>query len=255
MPSLSSFCAGPEPLEPVFDQKGGDAARPGIGPGLGIDDQGLRVMAVGDPQLRTVQDVAVALSVGAQPHRDDIRAGLGLAHGERTDMLARDQLRQVFALLRLAAVAPDLVDAEVRMRTVGEADRSRGAAHFLHRDAMRQIAHAGAAVFFLDGDPVQAECPHFRPQLDREAVGPVDLGGERGDAVLGKAAHRRPQHVDLGAEVKVERRKPRVLHGSEMAASIGAVEKTRTSTEFPPQRPQRCASTNSATTARQGRRD
>ena len=29
----------------------------------------------------------------------------------------------------------------------------------------------------------------------------------------------------------------------------GAVEKTRTSTEFPPQRPQRCASTNSATTA------
>ena len=29
----------------------------------------------------------------------------------------------------------------------------------------------------------------------------------------------------------------------------GAVEKTRTSTGFPPQRPQRCASTNSATTA------
>src|SRR5579875_739516 len=35
-------------------------------------------------------------------------------------------------------------------------------------------------------------------------------------------------------------------------AWIGAVEKTRTSTEFPPQRPQRCASTNSATTARLG---
>src|SRR5712691_2615320 len=33
-------------------------------------------------------------------------------------------------------------------------------------------------------------------------------------------------------------------------AKLGAVEKTRTSTEFPPQRPQRCASTNSATTAR-----
>src|SRR5277367_4119767 len=32
----------------------------------------------------------------------------------------------------------------------------------------------------------------------------------------------------------------------------GAVEKTRTSTEFPPQRPQRCASTNSATTACRG---
>src|SRR6266852_6419474 len=34
-------------------------------------------------------------------------------------------------------------------------------------------------------------------------------------------------------------------------AGFGAVEKTRTSTEFPPQRPQRCASTSSATTARQ----
>src|SRR5437868_1046614 len=35
-----------------------------------------------------------------------------------------------------------------------------------------------------------------------------------------------------------------------LAFQVGAVEKTRTSTEFPPQRPQRCASTNSATTAR-----
>ena len=36
--------------------------------------------------------------------------------------------------------------------------------------------------------------------------------------------------------------------------SDGAVEKTRTSTGFPPQRPQRCASTSSATTACQRRR-
>ena len=34
-----------------------------------------------------------------------------------------------------------------------------------------------------------------------------------------------------------------------MVSYIGAVEKTRTSTGLPPQRPQRCASTNSATTA------
>ena len=35
-----------------------------------------------------------------------------------------------------------------------------------------------------------------------------------------------------------------------VAACAGAVEKTRTSTAFRPQRPQRCASTSSATTAR-----
>ena len=45
------------------------------------------------------------------------------------------------------------------------------------------------------------------------AVGAVDLGGERRDAVLGEAAHRRPQHVDLGTEIKIERREPRVAHG------------------------------------------
>ena len=39
----------------------------------------------------------------------------------------------------------------------------------------------------------------------------------------------------------------RLIEPGELSA--GAVEKTRTSTEFPPQRPQRCASTNSATTA------
>ena len=191
MPSLSSFCAGRNPLHALLDQEGGDAARPGIGPGLGVDDQRVGVMAVGDPHLRAVQDIAVALLVGAQPHRDDIGAGAGLAHRQRADMLARDQLRQVFALLRLAAVAADLVDAEVGVRAVGEADRGRGAADLLHRDAMREIAHAGAAVFLLDRDAVQAERAHLGPQLDRETVGPVDLGGERRDLVLGEIAHRR----------------------------------------------------------------
>ncbi len=98
------------------------------------------------------------------------------------------------------------------MGTVGEPDRGRGTADFLHRHTMREVAHAGAAIFLLDGDAVQAERAHFGPQLDREAVGPVDLGGERRDTVLGKVAHRRAQHVDFGTEVEVEGRKPCVLH-------------------------------------------
>src|SRR5271170_2088498 len=79
---------------------------------------------------------------------------------------------------------------------------------------MREIAHAGAAIFFLDCDAVQAERTHFGPQLDRKPIGPVDLGGERRYSILGKAADCGPQHVDLRAEVKVEGRKPRVLHES-----------------------------------------
>jgi hypothetical protein len=53
----------------------------------------------------------VALPVGAGAHGDHVRAGAGLAHGERADMLAADQHRQVPAFLRLGAVQADLVDA------------------------------------------------------------------------------------------------------------------------------------------------
>ena len=77
---------------------------------------------------------------------------------------------------------------------------------------MREIAHPGAAIFLLDRDAVQPERAHLGPQLDRKAVGAVDLGGDRRDPVLGKVAHRRAQHVDLGAEIVVEHREAGVLH-------------------------------------------
>ena len=57
-------------------------------------------------------------------------------------MFAGDQLGQIFALLRLAAVAADLVDAEIGMRAVGQADRGGSARNLLHGDAMMQIAEA-----------------------------------------------------------------------------------------------------------------
>jgi hypothetical protein len=54
-------------------------------------------------------------------------------------MLARDQLGQILALLRIAAVAADLIDAQVGVRAVGEPNRRRAAAQFLHRDAVLEI--------------------------------------------------------------------------------------------------------------------
>ena len=89
-----------ETLEALLDQEGGDAARAGVGVGLGVDHQRVGVGAVGDPELGAVEDVAVALLLGPQLHRDDIGAGARLGHRERADVLARDQLRQIVALLR-----------------------------------------------------------------------------------------------------------------------------------------------------------
>src|SRR5262249_25869800 len=114
------------------------------------------------------------------------------------------QLRQVAALLLGGAVAADLVDAQVRVRAVGEPDRGRAARDLLHGDAMRQIAEPRAAELLLDRDPVQAERAHARPQVARKNVAAVDLGGARRDLVGREAAHGVAQRVDLLAEVEVE---------------------------------------------------
>ncbi len=120
-------------------------------------------------------------------------------------MLAGDELRQIARLLRLAAVAHDLVDAEVRMRAVGEADRAGGARHFLHRHAMLEIAEAKPAVFLGRGDPVQAERPHLRPQVAGEQVVAVDRCGARGDLLVGELSRAVADHLGALAEVEVER--------------------------------------------------
>ena len=99
------------------------------------------------------------------------------------------------------------------MRAVGEADRRRAAADLLDCNAVLEIAEARAAVLLLDRDAVQAERAHLRPQLARERVGLVDLGGNRRDLVGGERAHRVAQLVGRFAEAEVERRIVVAEHG------------------------------------------
>src|SRR5262249_25452097 len=120
------------------------------------------------------------------------------------DVLPGNQLRQIFPALLFGAVAPDLVDAEVGVRAVRQTDRRRAARDFLHRHAMGEIAEAGAAVLLLDGDAVQAERTHLRPQIAREGVALVDLIGARRNLVIGKAARGLAQHVDVLAKPEIE---------------------------------------------------
>ena len=119
-------------------------------------------------------------------------------------MLAADQLGQVFALLLVIAPAADLVDAKVRVGAVAQADRGRGARDFFLRDDMLEIAEAEPAPFLLDGDAVQPELAHLRPQMPREFVLLVDLGGDRRDLVGREALGRVADRVGHFAEVEVE---------------------------------------------------
>ena len=72
------------------------------------------------------------------------------------------------------------------------------------RDAMLEIAEPGAAIFFLDGNAVQTERAELRPEIARELVGPVDLGGARRDLIRGKIADRLADCIGGFAKIEIE---------------------------------------------------
>ena len=92
------------------------------------------------------------------------------------------------------------------MGAVGEADGGRGAAHLLDGDDVLEVAQPRAAILLLDRDAVQAELAHLGPQLAREAVGLVDLGGDRRHLVGGETLDLLAQRVGGLAQTEIERR-------------------------------------------------
>ena len=177
---------------------------PAVRVGLGVDHQDLGVRPVGDPHLRAVEDVAVAPAHRPRAHPHHVRARARLAHGERADMLARDQLGQVAPALGGGAVQLDLVDAEVGVRAVAEPNRGRGPAHLLHRDAMLQIAEPAAAFLLVHGDAEKPEIAQPGPEVARELVANVDLLRPRRNLRLREALDRRADHVRRLAEPEIQ---------------------------------------------------
>ena len=119
-------------------------------------------------------------------------------------MLAADELGQVLGSLLRRAIALDLVDAEVAVRAVRQAHRSRGARDFFHGNHVGQIAHVGTAIFLAHGNAQHAQSAHLLPQVHGELVGAVYLGGARCDLFLGKGVHCVAQCVNVFAELEIE---------------------------------------------------
>ena len=69
---------------------------------------------------------------------------------------------------------------------------------------MLEIAEPGAAIFLLDGNPVQAERADLRPEIARELVALVDFGGARRDLVARKVLHGLADRVRGLAEIEIE---------------------------------------------------
>ena len=106
------------------------------------------------------------------------------------------------------AVPVDLVDAEIGMRAIGQADRGRGAGDLLHRDHVLQIAHAGAAILLLDGDAEHAEIAELAPQIHRERVVAIDPSRARRDLIGREGLDLSAQHVGGLAQIEIQSSDP-----------------------------------------------
>ena len=119
-------------------------------------------------------------------------------------MVAADQFGQVFLALGIVAVEVDLVDAQVGVGAVGQANGGGGTGDLFHHQGVGQITHIGAAVFFADGDAQYAQITELLPHLQGELVALVHLGGDRRDFLLGEVAHAVTQGDQGFVQAKIE---------------------------------------------------
>ena len=70
---------------------------------------------------------------------------------------------------------------------------------------MVQIAKAQTAILLGHGDAMQAKLAHLGPELTREAVTGVDLGGQRCDLLGGEAGSDVTDGVGGLAKAKIHR--------------------------------------------------
>src|SRR5436305_14811843 len=104
-------------------------------------------------------------------------------------MLAAHQLGQVSITLRIRAVQPDLVYAQVGMGAVGEPDRAGRARDLFHGNRVCEIAETGAAPALRHCHPQQSLFTEGRPEVTRKLVAAVDLRRPRCNAFRREATY------------------------------------------------------------------
>ena len=109
------------------------------------DGVGVRHAGVGDPVLRAVQDVVVAVAHRATAHRRDVGPGVGLGEAVTRLDLARGDARQVRLLELLGGEVHDRQHAELRDQHRHRRRRA-SARELLGHDRLGHHVGAGAAV-------------------------------------------------------------------------------------------------------------
>ncbi|MNS87604.1 hypothetical protein D3C72_1215520 [compost metagenome] len=127
--------------------------------------EGAGTRRVGDEALGAVDDVVVAIQLGARLQRGGVGAGVRLGQRERDDQLAAGDLRQVFLLLRLGAVHQDALRADANVGAEHRAERKRRMAEVIDHIAFLRHRQANTTVVLGNGDAEQAHLLHVGDDL------------------------------------------------------------------------------------------
>mmetsp|Transcript_22029 Transcript_22029/g.73071 ORF Transcript_22029/g.73071 Transcript_22029/m.73071 type:complete len:295 (-) Transcript_22029:55-939(-) len=136
----------------------------------------VRDRAVGDPHLGSVEQPApVRLLLCPRAHPQHVRPRLRLRHAHAADRFARARGREPGGLLLGGAVAREVVDEELRVGQVREAEGRVRRRELLVHDAGRRRVHARAAVLGVDGHAEQPELAGAAKERVVEPLRPVEL--------------------------------------------------------------------------------
>src|SRR5690606_9227955 len=144
----------------ALDDEGADAASP-LTAGARHHSEDARDRAVGDEALSTVENVVVAVTLGAGLERGGVGADVGLGQAEGADQLARRQARQILALLLLGAVDQDALRADAVVSAEDGTEGRRGLADLEGHQHLLFHRQAEAAVLLGDGQAEQAHLLHL----------------------------------------------------------------------------------------------
>ena len=129
---------------------------------------------------------------------------VGLRQTEATNLFAFGEKRKPFPLLLFGTEGEDGIHDE-RTLYADEASQAAVAAfQFLHDEAIGNVIHVGAAVFFRKVAAEETHLRHFRNEFFRKGRFFEMLVNDGNDTLIDKPAHRIPHHPLFVAEQIVD---------------------------------------------------
>ena len=188
---LPELFPGAESGEAALDDEGRNSLGTALGGRLGVDEHHVGDRPVGDEHLPAREQVVVALAPRHRAHAAQrVRPRPGFGQAERTDPFARAEPGQVPELLRLGAVAQDVVEAEVLVRAPDAARVGVPVAERLAHQGRAEQVQAGAAVLRRRRDADEAVAPEVAHQGRRIPVVVVHPRQQRMELFLRVAESR-----------------------------------------------------------------